>query len=491
VDGEDEFYTPLARVPTDSVRAIRRFAIDQGADLVVGHHPHVVQGLEVYDGHLIAHSLGDFTFDLDYPETYPSMILNASVDETGFRDFTVTPVYIDEYIPVRARGELGDYILDYLARRSRELGAYLVVDRDSGRARIALDTLALSPTVNPGNAELDLSSEGGYSVSTPLRLPGLGSLSSVVSVTPARTWQYRVGREMVWWGNCEDEGSTLWLLTQAGEGYDTIAHRGRRSVLQVRGERSAALVTDFEERIPCYSDSARYSLHGWIRTDNAESAGIAAKFYSSRPSGSAIGTADLDTTVSGTAGWAFFHKELVPVSGTRYFDVWLRSRGPESGEGSAWYDDVGIIEWEGWHTLSGPAPIVHPNDYQWVQVRTVTQTTSATLSYEETDYCLPTGVGGGDAAVPGFRLFRPFPNPGRGGSQIRYSLARPGRVSLKVYNSLGQEVRTLVSGVEPAGLRLARWDGRDNSGRPAAAGTYFCRLESGGRSRTGEVVLLR
>ena len=139
---------------TDSVRAIRRFAIDQGADVVVGHHPHVVQGFEVYDGRLIAHSLGDFTFDLNYPETYPSMILNASVDETGFCDFTVTPVYIDDYIPLRARGELADCILDYLARRSRELGAYMVVDRDSAVARIVLDTAELTPIRLPDSSEV-------------------------------------------------------------------------------------------------------------------------------------------------------------------------------------------------------------------------------------------------------------------------------------------------------------------------------------------------
>jgi hypothetical protein len=450
-----------------------------------------VQGFEVHDGRLIAHSLGNFTFDLNYPETYPSMILDASVDEAGFRDFTVTPVYIDDYIPVRARGELGDYILDYLARRSRELGTYVVVNRESVTARIVLDTTMLAPTAVPQSTELELTPVGGYAVSTPLRLPGHGSLSSVVSVTPARTWQYRVGREMVWWGNCEDEGSTLWLLSQPGEGYDTIAHRGRRSLLQVRAESSAALVTNFEERIPCYSDSARYSLHGWIRIDNAESAGIAAKFYSSRPSGSAIGTADLGTTVSGTAGWASFHKEFTPVPGTRYFDVWLRSRGPASGEGSAWYDDVGIIEWEGWQTLGGPAPIVHPNDYQWVQVRTVTPTTSATLSYEETDFGPPTEVGGYRPPGLADARLRARPNPARGTVELRYGLVRPGRVTLKVYNSLGQEVRTLVSGPQPAGFRFARWDGRDNSGRPVAAGTYFCRLESGGASRTSEVVLLR
>ena len=80
-------------------REIRQYAIDNGADLVICHHPHVIHGVELYNGKLIAHSLGNFVFELDYPETFPTFILNAKVDETGFYEFTLTPVYIDDYIP--------------------------------------------------------------------------------------------------------------------------------------------------------------------------------------------------------------------------------------------------------------------------------------------------------------------------------------------------------------------------------------------------------
>ena len=65
------------------------FANDEGADLVVVHHPHIIQGVEIYNNKLIAHSLGNFIFDLNYPETYPSMILNADVNQNGFIDYTI------------------------------------------------------------------------------------------------------------------------------------------------------------------------------------------------------------------------------------------------------------------------------------------------------------------------------------------------------------------------------------------------------------------
>jgi len=49
-------------VPNSTQKALGRFVIDSGADLVVGHHPHVVQGIEEYKGKMIVYSLGNFIF---------------------------------------------------------------------------------------------------------------------------------------------------------------------------------------------------------------------------------------------------------------------------------------------------------------------------------------------------------------------------------------------------------------------------------------------
>ncbi len=135
---EDEEYSADLRAPLESDIEMRHFAIDNGADAVICHHPHIIQGLEVYHGKLIAHSLGNFVFDLNYPETFPSMILNSKIDETGFYEYSITPVYIDDYIPVRAKGELGLYLLDDLAKRSKDLNTYLNIDRENVNAEIVI-----------------------------------------------------------------------------------------------------------------------------------------------------------------------------------------------------------------------------------------------------------------------------------------------------------------------------------------------------------------
>src|SRR5205807_8093661 len=51
---------------SDHVRRMARAAIDAGADIVIAHHPHVLQGLERYTGHLIAYSLGNFVLDQNF-----------------------------------------------------------------------------------------------------------------------------------------------------------------------------------------------------------------------------------------------------------------------------------------------------------------------------------------------------------------------------------------------------------------------------------------
>jgi len=63
---------------------LAHFSIDSGVDLVIGHHPHVVQEIEFYKGKYIAYSLGNFVFDQDFSEeTMGGIILEVDLDEIG------------------------------------------------------------------------------------------------------------------------------------------------------------------------------------------------------------------------------------------------------------------------------------------------------------------------------------------------------------------------------------------------------------------------
>jgi hypothetical protein len=77
------------------------------------------------------------------------------------------------------------------------------------------------------------------------------------------------------------------------------------------------------------------------------------------------------------------------------------------------------------------------------------------------------------------------------GNTIEYAVPRGGKASLKVYNLLGQEVRTIVRGNRTAGRHETRWDGLDNGGRRVASGVYLVRLEAGGQTATAKLLVIR
>lgn len=72
------------------------------------------------------------------------------------------------------------------------------------------------------------------------------------------------------------------------------------------------------------------------------------------------------------------------------------------------------------------------------------------------------------------------PNPsGYGGVALSYDLPQAGPVAIKIYNLLGERIRTLAEGHRLAGRHQARWDGRDGKGRKVSAGVYICRMTAG------------
>ena len=89
------FGAEFASVPTESQRHIARLAIDAGASVVLGSHPHVLQDVEEYAGGLIAYSLGNFVFDGFEGASNTSAILNVELGHDGaILDWNLTPVQI-------------------------------------------------------------------------------------------------------------------------------------------------------------------------------------------------------------------------------------------------------------------------------------------------------------------------------------------------------------------------------------------------------------
>jgi len=472
---EDEDYSPLLIAPKENDIALRQFVIDAGADLVVCHHPHIAQGFEVYNGKLIAHSLGNFVFELNYPETFFTAILNGEINESGFYKYSVTPVYIDDYIPVRAEGELGIYILDYLANRSKDLSTYMIVDQNEVTGNIILDTLTISPTETYNEKNVELKEENGDWISEPFKTNRQGNISSLIEINPSGSWQYRLGKEIVWFGNFEDEGCSLWDVNSADEYYDTLAFRNERSLCQHRSAGFMTLNTNFEKRLKIYSDTDNYTVYGHIRTENAEEATIKCRLYDSRTYTYSLGDRTIGTNISGNTEWTFYYKNFVPIAGSKYIDLRLESKGPATGDGYSWFDDVGLIQWSDWKTFDFSNNIANPNDYYWLQVKTNTQVTNADVIYKETEYDkVPVTITGTSDIIPKTVILNQnYPNPFNPKTKISYFLPGNSKTILTIFNILGQKVRVLVDNVQEKGFKQVYWDGRDNKGNTLSTGVYI------------------
>jgi poly-gamma-glutamate capsule biosynthesis protein CapA/YwtB (metallophosphatase superfamily) len=482
----------FATRPALTDRQLKQHAIDQGADLVIGHHPHVLQGFEVYQGHLIVHSLGNFVFDQSYAETMPSVILYSEFDKTGFREFTFRPAFIDDLIPRPASGRLGREILDRQADYSRELGTTVTVDPVRCVGTIHLDPSQISWDVLAHEKSATVAEQAGGWTSIPIEIDGTGSLSRITGIDGASgNVEVRVGREILWHGDMEDEGATFWDLNSVDEVYDaTVAHSGTRSLRQHRTTQNTGYVTTDLQGYPPTLGGTDFSVCGWLRTQNALETTITARFFTGR-GGNPSATADAGPAIDGTHDWTYQTADFTVPETAAFMNVRFRMNKPATGESFAWFDDVRLVEWEAWQSATLPLAVAGPNNLRFVQVRASIPTTAVTVHWEDQRPAgppadvTPGGPVTGPASAIALRLARPYPNPVREEGAIDYLIPRAGRVTLEVYDVTGRRVAVLVDDVRTAGWHRARWNAKG-----IASGAYLCRLACNGDVKTGKILVV-
>ena len=90
-----------------------------------------------------------------------------------------------------------------------------------------------------------------------------------------------------------------------------------------------------------------------------------------------------------------------------------------------------------------------------------------------------------------FFLKQNYPNPFNPETTIHYELARATRVEIRIYNALGQEIRTLINQVQNAGSFAIDWDGRTNWGNLATSGIYVLEMKAGEFSQMRKMMMVR
>lgn len=121
----------LSIMPSKAQVTLGRQIIDAGAAVVLGHHPHVVQGFERYKGGLIAYSLGNFIFSPGNAKGRQSVILSTKISRNQVVEATVFPVYIEGIRPKLLSEAPGRAWLAEVSRRS----AYLKTPQEGASLR--------------------------------------------------------------------------------------------------------------------------------------------------------------------------------------------------------------------------------------------------------------------------------------------------------------------------------------------------------------------
>jgi hypothetical protein len=157
-------------------------------------------------------------------------------------------------------------------------------------------------------------------------------------------------------------------------------------------------------------------------------------------------------------------------------------------------------------TQPGQGTTSIPHDYTWLDTTVVAVNTYYYRLVEistigGTTYNGPIsvlvslfGVAGEPEALPLLPediLLQSHPNPFWNNTRITYNLARPGPVSIKVYNTAGQLIRVLSDGFQAAGRHSEAWNGRDRRNKAVANGVYICHLVTGKKLSQCRIILVK
>ncbi len=158
---------------------------------------------------------------------------------------------------------------------------------------------------------------------------------------------------------------------------------------------------------------------------------------------------------------SYFASSIADVTLWDNGTTWRWTFGVNPG-GRTW--GTGLV-FDAGHSVSLRAWDEHPN-------------VPALARFSWSGFLVPIGTTAISPDTQGQLGFRVAPNPARHVVSLRFELARPAEVDLAVYDVQGRRIRGLRKGALGAGSHEVAWDGRDDAGQSAAAGTYFARISS-------------
>ena len=386
--------------PTEYTQTRFDLCVDEGAALVIGHHPHFVQGFDVDQGVLVAHSLGNFIFDQDRMETMLGLVLQVDLSGSLWRPATGTPIYLEDYRPRPLVGDLAEWMLRRVAWSSLGYGSQVVPH--NGRVKVSAE---------PSDWRLE---ERSIELSVEITKSGAAVIDLRQLLDPTESLAFargqgaglsaKPGRDLLLFGDFEDVDVdeddfevTRWLTgSDARFACVSGAYRGATGLCMTRdGYNSQDVVVTFRNRIRVEGDSVALpkkdlSVLAYAQGEGGARLEVEVEYRASE------GEAEFgeQTAVSVVPGeqWAAYWADLdMPQDTDDAFDreanpravkLQLRTLPPNRGQGWVSVDDVALISWQDAQDLSAGMAIEAPHPYDYLRVEGEPGTYALTLSAE-------------------------------------------------------------------------------------------------------------
>ncbi len=350
-------------------------AIDAGAVMALGHHPHVYQGLEVYKGKLIAWSLGNFTFDQYFYTAQKSALLYVWMDGNNFHRAEAVPIYLKGYTPTPATGEMRHNILKRISSLSAKRGTYMMA---SGGHAVVLSGAVPTPVATSLDHDA-LRSKIRDGTVWPLTHYPWNTQVSNLSNSPSGA-KHRFGRDLLSRGDFEDyltfgAPDRSWLDASANiEVTDDKAHSGSRS-LKITAPDQASIETGMRKFTRAFKPGSPTTIATMLRSDKP-----ATVIFSFQKRGTRDGLTaalkgnpkiELGRKVIQPGNWQQVAVDFIsPRVGTRSFRFLIEVRSMSNETTTVYLDDLALIEWQTpYRDETIPALKTVANDFSHVQIR--------------------------------------------------------------------------------------------------------------------------
>jgi poly-gamma-glutamate capsule biosynthesis protein CapA/YwtB (metallophosphatase superfamily) len=374
--------------PTAGQQNAAHDAIDLGADLVIGHHPHVVQAFEAYKGKLIAYSLGNLVFDQDFRETWAGAVLRVEMTAgpAPLRSFAFDPIMLEDYVPYPTTGRVARSIIRYLGEISAPYGVTVV--EEQGRGRILLSSATSLKSVERYGTRAPIPEIVGGGATVNLEdLLGPGTYLSSVEGDGVS-----LGRDVLYVGSFENElvGSPYehadgWNVVSEAQHIVTQDARDGTRALQICRDITApatsGLYSAGRHEIP---PGRTYSLCGCLRgSDMAEARASIVYWDTIATDAQPIASHRIVTRKAGS-DWGCFCGSSTPPPRAVYVNVRLEANdearatacnGVDRGLHCVDWDALRLVEWQ----RKDGAAIALPNHIDFLRVDAPTSAISFSI----------------------------------------------------------------------------------------------------------------